>query len=149
RAARAEELREPLRQALAALESALRPGRDFEPARADHTGRVAASDYATIALIWPSLGRVRSSAPGTRLALLNKHPVSLAADLEGGRLDLALHTRDEAPPKLRQRSLLPERSVLAARHAHPCFPPPVSLPRFCYLGHAFLSPSCPVFPGST
>ncbi|EGH35894.1 regulatory protein, LysR:LysR, substrate-binding, partial [Pseudomonas syringae pv. japonica str. M301072] len=37
--------------------------------------RVAASDYATTALIWPSLGRLRSSAPGTRLALLNKHPV--------------------------------------------------------------------------
>ncbi|KPX51122.1 Transcriptional regulator [Pseudomonas amygdali pv. hibisci] len=147
--ARAEQLREPLRQALAALESALLPGRDFDPAKADHTWRVAASDYATIALIWPSLGRLRSSAPGTRLALLNKHPVSLAADLESGRLDLALHTRDEAPPKLRQRSLIHERYVLAARHDHPDFVQPVSLTRFCELEHAVMSPNGGGFAGST
>ncbi|MDF5775426.1 LysR family transcriptional regulator [Pseudomonas syringae] len=147
--ARAEELREPLRQALAELESALLPGRDFDPATADHTWRVAASDYATTALIWPSLGRLRNSAPGTRLAMLNKQPVSLAADLESGRLDLALHTRDEAPPKLRQRSLIHERYVLAARHDHPDLVQPVSLTRFCELEHAVMSPNGGGFAGST
>ena len=41
--ARAEELREPLREALAALASAVAPASPFDPAQATHTWRVAAA----------------------------------------------------------------------------------------------------------
>ena len=42
--ARAEELREPLRQALDALEHAVSPASPFNPAEASHTWRVAATE---------------------------------------------------------------------------------------------------------
>ncbi|EGH04096.1 regulatory protein, LysR:LysR, substrate-binding, partial [Pseudomonas amygdali pv. aesculi str. 0893_23] len=54
-----------------------------------------------------------------------------------------------APPKLRQRSLIHERYVLAARHDHPDFVQPVSLTRFCELEHAVMSPNGGGFAGST
>ncbi|KAA8698758.1 LysR family transcriptional regulator [Pseudomonas cannabina] len=146
---RARELRGPLREALAALEGALSPVATFEPALSEQTWRVAASDYATTALVWPSLALLRRLAPKTRLALLNKHPVGLANDLENGQLDLALHTRDEAPPKLRQRSLLHERYVLAGRRGHPALATKLSLKAFCGLEHAVMSPNGGGFVGST
>ncbi|ODJ91735.1 LysR family transcriptional regulator [Pseudomonas viridiflava] len=146
---RARELRGPLREALVALEGALSPGAPFDPALSSQTWRVAASDYATTALIWPSLASLRRLAPNTRLALLNKHPVSLANDLEHGQLDLALHTRDEAPPKLRQRSLFHERYVLAGRRGHPALATRLSLKAFCGLEHAVMSPNGAGFVGST
>ncbi|MGP6219182.1 LysR family transcriptional regulator, partial [Pseudomonas paraeruginosa] len=42
--ARAEELREPLRLALEALEQAVAPAAPFDPAQSRHTWRVAATD---------------------------------------------------------------------------------------------------------
>jgi DNA-binding transcriptional LysR family regulator len=146
---RARELRGPLRDALVALEGALSPSGTFEPTLSDQTWKVAASDYAATALVWPSLALLRRLAPNTRLALLNKHPVSLANDLESGQLDLALHTRDDAPSKLRQRSLVHERYVLAGRRGHPALATKLSLKAFCGLEHAVMSPNGAGFVGST
>ncbi|MBT2339840.1 MULTISPECIES: LysR family transcriptional regulator [Pseudomonas] len=146
---RARELRGPLREALVALEGALTPSVTFEPALSDLTWRVAASDYATTALVWPSLAVLRHRAPNTRLALLSKNPVNLAHDLENGQLDLALHTRDEASAKLRQRSLVHERYVLAGRRGHPALASKLSLKAFCGLEHAIMSPNGAGFVGST
>lgn len=146
---RARELRGPLREALQALEGALSPVGDFEPALSRQTWRIAASDYATTALIWPALAQLRELAPMTRLALLSKYPPNLSNDLESGQLDLALHTRDEAPPKLRHRSLLHERYVLAGRRGHPAFATKLTLKAFCALEHAVMSPDGAGFVGRT
>ncbi|AZF21982.1 LysR family transcriptional regulator [Pseudomonas sp. R3-52-08] len=146
---RARELRGPLREALVALEGALSPGGAFEPAMSHQTWKVAASDYAATALVWPSLALLRRLAPNTRLALLNKHPVSLANELENGQLDLALHTRDDAPAKLRHRSLVHERYVLAGRRGHPALAAKLSLKAFCALEHAVMSPDGAGFVGTT
>ena len=146
---RARELRGPLREALVALEGALSPGATFEPALSNQTWKVAASDYAATALVWPSLALLRRLAPNTRLALLNKHPANLANDLENGQLDLALHTRDDAPPKLRHKSLVHERYVVAGRRGHPALATRLSLEAFCGLEHAVMSPTGAGFVGST
>lgn len=146
---RARELRWPLREALVALEGALSPGATFEPALSNQIWKVAASDYAATALVWPSLALLRRQAPNTRLALLNKHPANLANDLENGQLDLALHTRDDAPPKLRHKSLVHERYVVAGRRGHPALATRLSLKAFCGLEHAVMSPTGAGFVGST
>jgi len=146
---RARELRGPLREALVALEGALSPSATFEPALSNQTWKVAASDYAATALVWPSLTLLRRLAPNTRLALLNKHPANLANDLENGQLDLALHTRDDAPPKLRHKSLVHERYVVAGRRGHPALATRLSLKAFCGLEHAVMSPTGAGFVGST
>lgn len=146
---RARTLRGPLREALAALEGALSPATAFDPALSQQTWRVAASDYSATALVWPALALLRRLAPHTRLALVNKQPATLASDLEDGRVDLALHTRDEAPSKLRQRSLIHERYVLAGRRGHPALTRKLSLKAFCTLEHAVMSPEGAGFLAST
>jgi len=60
--ARAEELREPLRMALQALEQALGPAGSFDPASASNTWRIAAADYGESAILLPALARLRAEA---------------------------------------------------------------------------------------
>ncbi|MDR6179996.1 DNA-binding transcriptional LysR family regulator [Pseudomonas sp. SORGH_AS 211] len=139
--ARATALREPLRQALAALDEALAPAALFEPARAERTWRIAASDHSATTLLTPLLADLRQQAPGIRLALLDKTPALLAEQLEGDRLDLALDVADTAAAGLRQRLLFTEHYLLAGRRGHPALLQPVSLETFCQLDQALVSPS--------
>ncbi len=62
--ARAEELREPLRLALEALEQAVAPASPFDPGAAQNVWRIAASDYGESAIVLPALAGLRSAAPG-------------------------------------------------------------------------------------
>src|SRR5690606_4626676 len=101
--ARAEQLREPLRVALQALREAIAPPGTFEPADADLTWRVSASDYAGATILQPALAGLRARAPGSRVAICPLSPQRLARQLEQGELDLAFHIAAESPPALRRR----------------------------------------------
>lgn len=138
--ARADALREPLRQALASLERAVSPPAPFDPAQADRTWRIAASDYGETTLVLPALAGLRSAAPGTRLAVLEVPPPRIARQLEQGGIDLAFHIRGEAPAGLRHRALFAERYVLAGRAGHPRLKRRPTLRQFCALDHAIVSP---------
>ncbi len=92
--ARAEALREPLRLALEALEQAVAPAAPFDPALADNTWRIAATDYGESTILLPALSAIRGSAPGTRLAVLELAPPRIARQAEQGEIDLAFHTTE-------------------------------------------------------
>ena len=113
--ARAEALREPLRQALESLDRAVSPASPFDPAESSHTWRVAASDYSESTILLPALSSLRTAAPGARLAVLESTPARIAKQAEQGEIDLAFHTSEGAPPGLRRRLLFKERYVLAGR----------------------------------
>lgn len=138
--ARADALRAPLREALGALEQAIAPAGAFDPAAAEHTWRVAASDLSESIILLPLLRDLRASAPNTRLAVLDKAPALLAKQAELGEIDLAFHISDEAPPGLRRRPLFRERYVLAGRAGHPALQSTPSLAQFCELEHVVVSP---------
>lgn len=138
--ARADELREPLRQALAALEHAVFDRSPFDPAVADETWRVAASDYSESTVILPTLKRLRLTAPGVRLALLGRAPSQLGRLAEHGEIDLALHTTEGAPVNLHRRALFTERYVLVGRADHPQLRRKPTLAQFCKLDHVMVSP---------
>jgi DNA-binding transcriptional LysR family regulator len=138
--ARADALRAPLREALGALEQAIAPAGAFDPAAAEHTWRVAASDLSESIILLPLLRELRASAPNTRLAVLDKAPALLAKQAELGEIDLAFHISDEAPPGLRRRPLFRERYVLAGRAGHPALQSTPSLAQFCELEHVVVSP---------
>jgi DNA-binding transcriptional LysR family regulator len=89
--ARADALRDPLRQALDALEHAVAPARPFDPAEASRTWRIAASDYSESAIVLPVLAGLRTDAPGLRLAILEVTPSRIARQAERGEIDLAFH----------------------------------------------------------
>ncbi|TBU72609.1 LysR family transcriptional regulator [Phytopseudomonas daroniae] len=147
--ARAEELREPLRQALESLQRAVSPSSPFDPAKADNTWRVAASDYSESTILLPALSGLRSAAPGTRLAVLDMPPSHIAGQAERGEIDLALRTRDEAPASLRHRFLFSERYVLAGRAGHPRLQRRPTLAQFCKLDQVIVSPDGGGFQGVT
>jgi len=138
--ARADELREPLRQALESLALAVAPSRTFDPARARRTWRVAASDYSESTIVLPAMAGLRSAAPGTRLAVLPLIPPVLARHAEQGEIDLAFHIAEEAPPSLYRQSLFVERYVLASRVGHPRLKRRPTLAQFCKLDHVIVSP---------
>ncbi|OZI18608.1 LysR family transcriptional regulator [Bordetella genomosp. 9] len=147
--ARADELREPLRLALEALEQAVAPSRPFDPARAEQTWRAAASDYGESTILLPAMAALRAAAPRSRLAILELNPPMLARQADQGDVDLAFHIGAEAPPGLRQRSLFIERYVLAGRKGHPGLKRRPTLAQFCKLDHAIVSADGGGFHGVT
>ena len=147
--ARAEALRAPLRQALEALQRAVAADAPFDPAQASNRWRVAATDYGESTILLPALAALRSAAPGTRLAVLEMAPLQIAHQAEQGEIDLALHTRDGAPPNLRQRTLFAEHYVLAGRAGHPRLQRRPTLAQFCKLEHVIVSPDGGGFSGVT
>lgn len=139
--ARADALREPLREALQALQSAVAPTPAFDPAHATHTWRVMASDYGESTILLPGLPGLRAAAPATRLAILELTPPTLARRAELGELDLAFHITTEAPPQLHRRSMFHERYVLVARAGHPRLQRKPTLAQYCKLDHVIVSPN--------
>lgn len=147
--ARADALREPLRQALDAIEHVMSPASAFDPASADHTWRVAAFDYGESTILLPALNGLRSAAPGTRLAVIEIEPSRIARQAEQGAIDLAFHTSEDAPPGLRRRALFTERYVLVGRADHPRLKRRPTLAQFCALDHVIVSPDGGGFHGIT
>ncbi|MEX3958329.1 LysR family transcriptional regulator [Trinickia sp. EG282A] len=147
--ARGDELREPLRQALEALEQAVAPATAFDPAGADHTWRVAATDYTESTIVLPTLNALRSAAPRTRLAVLEMIPSRIAKQAEQGDIDLAFHTTDGSPSALRRRALFTERYVLVGRAGHPRLKRRPTLAQFRALEHVIVSPDGGGFYGIT
>lgn len=147
--ARAEELREPLRQALEALERAVAPASPFDPAQARDTWRVAATDYGESAILLPTLAGLRAAAPGTRIAVVEMAPSRIARQAEIGDIDLAFHTVEGSPLNLRRRTLFAERYVLAGRPGHPRLKRRPTLKQFCTLDQVIVSPDGGGFSGVT
>lgn len=147
--AKGDALREPLRLALEALELAVSPASPFDPATAENTWRVAASDYSQTTVLLPALAGLRAAAPGTRLAIVNLNPPHLARQAEQGDIDLAFHNTYEAPPNMRHRTLFAEHYVLVGRQGHPQLKKKPSLTDFCKLNHVIVSPDGGGFYGAT
>ncbi|HZR34491.1 MAG TPA: LysR family transcriptional regulator [Nevskia sp.] len=147
--ARAEELREPLRRALEAVQQAVAPSSAFDPAAANQTWRIAATDYSESTVLLPALAGLRAAAPGTRVAVLEMVPGNLLRQAERGDIDLAFHTSEDAPPGLRRRPLFTERYVLVGRAGHPRLRRRPSLAQFAALEHVIVSPDGGKFHGVT
>ena len=147
--ARAEELREPLREALRALERAVSPSQPFDPAGSSHTWRVAAADYGESTIVLPALPGLRKAAPGARLAVLPLLPSRIARQAEQGDIDLALHTADGAPPGLHRQALFAERYVLVSRAGHPRLKRRPTLAQFRELDYVLVSSEGGGFHGVT
>ncbi len=136
---RADELREPLREALEALERAVAPASAFDPAQATHTWKVAATDYGETTVVLPALSGLRKQAPGTRLAVIDLTPAQLVKQAEQGVFDIALHISEDAPLELHTRPLFTERYVLAGRVCHPDLQRVPTRKQFCALEHVLVS----------
>lgn len=147
--ARAESLREPLRDALAALERAVSPESPFDPSIAANTWRIAATDYSESTVLLPALAPLRQAAPATRVAVVEMVPARLVRQAEQGEIDLAFHITDGSPEGLHRKALFTERYVLVGRAGHPRLRRKPTLVQFCALEHVIVSPDGGNFFGVT
>jgi DNA-binding transcriptional LysR family regulator len=147
--ARAESLREPLRDALEALSRAVSPEASFDPATATNTWRIAATDYSESTVLLPALAALRSAAPETRVAVLELVPARTAKLAEQGDIDLVFHITSDAPPGLHRQALFSESYVLVGRRDHPRLKRKPTLAQFGALEHVIVSPDGGGFYGPT
>lgn len=144
---RALDLQEPLRRALEEVRGVLVAGSTFDPAAADLTVSIAASDYGQYAVLMPLAVALAGEAPGLRLAFRTLDAANLAGQMERGEVDLALMTPQTAPDRLRMRILFEERYVAIARRDHPAIGAGLDLDTYCSLDHVVVSPQGGGFAG--
>lgn len=145
---RALALAEPVKRVLDEIGLWLTPP-EFDPASAQFTLTMAATDYALQAIVAPFITALRQQAPGVRLAVRTPDSAQLTEQLERGTLDIALLTPESTPPQLHVRRLYDADYVCALRSGHPAAAGPLTLERFCALEHALVSYSGAPFHGIT
>jgi DNA-binding transcriptional LysR family regulator len=146
--ARAEALREPLRELLAGVQGLLASGRGFDPLTARERFRIAATDAIHSIATTPLAARLRVLAPHCQLAMQAADLREVPEQLATGELDLLLHTPGAIPPALHARKLYDESFLCVLRKDHPAAARPLDLDTFCGLSHAMVSPAGGGFSGA-
>jgi len=115
----ARELAEPVRQALALLESALAHGPGFDPASSTRVFRFYMSDLGQIEFLPPLVERVNREAPGVRLEAVALEVEDIADALGAGALDLAIGFLPALGPPVKRRALFRDHYLCLMRDDHP------------------------------
>src|SRR5262247_539925 len=132
-------LAEPVRQALALLESALAHGPGFDPASATRAFRFYMSDLGQVEFLPPLVERVQRLAPAVRLEAVAVDIEDIAGALASGVLDVAMgFLPGLAPPSARASR---GASRFAFRTSRSC--------RWCSSAPTSSSPCRPGWRGST
>jgi DNA-binding transcriptional LysR family regulator len=114
----ARELAEPVRQALALLESALAHGPGFDPATSARAFRFYMSDLGQIEFLPPLVERVQRDAPGVRLEAVALEVEDIADALAAGALDVAIGFLPGLAAPVRRRALFRDPYVCLMRADH-------------------------------
>jgi DNA-binding transcriptional LysR family regulator len=146
---RALELQEPLHRALEHVRGVVAEQSPFNPATAEATISIAASDYVQYAVLMPLTFALQREAPGLRIAWRNIDGRTVGAQMEKGEVDIGFITPDTAPDQLRTRKLYDECYVCIARRNHPVVNRGIDLQTFAALGHVIVSPRGGGFTGVT
>ena len=147
--AKGVELAAPVKQVLDEIGRIVRQADAFDPARAEVTFTITASDYVEFTILPRLVDHFEARAPGCRLAVRPINFATLPEQLERGEVDLALVSTTNAPENARLRPLYPERFVCAVRRGHPRAAKQISLEEFCALEHVLISPSGGAFVAQT
>jgi DNA-binding transcriptional LysR family regulator len=115
----ARELAEPVRQALALLESALAHGPGFDPASSSRAFRFYMSDLGQIEFLPPLVERVHRDAPGVRLEAVALEVEDIADALAAGALDLAIGFLPGLAAPVRRQPVFKDPYLCLMRADHP------------------------------
>jgi DNA-binding transcriptional LysR family regulator len=115
---RALEMAPLVRDALVTIERAVGP-REFDPGLTDRQFCIAATDHMT-AVILPNLLRTMSNlAPHASVTVLPASRIDLTAQIDVGRVDIALGSFSSIPHRLREQVLFEERDMMVVDINHP------------------------------
>ncbi|HLR16416.1 MAG TPA: LysR family transcriptional regulator [Alcanivoracaceae bacterium] len=101
---RARELQPLVRQVLVQTEALMVPHEEFVPENSSRVFRIMTSDYAEATLVPHIVRRLRQEAPNVVLDFLTPSDVTLA-DMDQGRVDLAVNRFNEMPQSFHQVTL--------------------------------------------
>jgi len=110
---------EPVRQALALLDSALAHGPGFDPATATRAFRFYMSDLGQVEFLPPLVERVQRLAPNVRLEAVSFDLEHIAEGLGSGALDLAIGFLPALGPPVQRKFLFRDPYVCLMRADHP------------------------------
>jgi DNA-binding transcriptional LysR family regulator len=135
----ARQLAEPVRQALALLESALAHGPGFDPASSTRAFRFYMSDLGQIEFLPPLVERVQGSAPAVKLEALALEVEDIGDALAAGALDLAVGFLPALGPPVRRKPLFRDPYVCLMRADHPRIGARLTKKQFLEASHALVS----------
>lgn len=143
----AEALDQPLREQLEAIEQLLAAGDRFDPAVADGTFRISASDFFADMLMPALADRLRQRAPMVKAQLVDVVPYNYVENVERQKADLALVPDMNLPGWANTEKLFRSSFCAIARRGHPEISASgispgqmIPLDLFCELGHVLFSP---------
>jgi DNA-binding transcriptional LysR family regulator len=114
----AEQLAEPVGQALALIQAGLNPHTRFDPASDRRTVTLAMTDIGEVIFLPALVERLRREAPGIALQTVPIIATSLRADMEAGKVDLAIGPLPQLQAGFFQRQLFRQRYVCLFRRGH-------------------------------
>lgn len=135
----ARDLAEPVRQALALLESALAHGPGFDPATSVRAFRFYMSDLGQIEFLPPLVERAQRIAPGVRLEAVALEVEDIGDALAAGALDLAVGFLPGLGPPVRRQPLFRDPYVCLMRAGHPAARARLTRKAFLESSHALVS----------
>ena len=116
---RAEAMREPLREAIALVESCVAGPPQFDPATAVGAFRLSTPDRLSLAVVPPLLARLQKSAPHATLQVITAERQQALDLLDSDRTDLALGWFDGKPSQFSAELMMEENLFCVFRRDHP------------------------------
>lgn len=147
--ARALDMEAPLLRVLHELRQLMAPTPTFEPASAELTLQIAATDYGHLTVSVPLIRKLQERAPGIRAVMKPIDLASLQDRLADGSVDFALWMGGLEYQNVDSCALFDEKYVCAMRVNHPKAKKALTLDAFCSLKHVIVSASGPTFHGTT
>lgn len=139
--ARAESLREPVRQVLRQIERVFESGDAFDPARATTTFALRLSDLLGYQLLPPLLAEIGRAAPGIALDVIHLPPTQTVDALERDDIHAAVSMSLAHSGSIRSEVMFSDRMVCVMRRGHVLARGPLSLDAFLSVGHLKVSMS--------
>ena len=135
----AQQLAQPVREALRLIQGALQQHAGFDPASSGNTFRVSMSDIGEMVFLPGLLERVKRDAPGVRIEVARISIKDTHAQLEAGELDLAVGFLPGLTTGMRQQPLFREHYVCMLRADHPVIGARISAKQFRLAAHVLVS----------
>jgi len=115
----AEQLAEPIGQALGMIHSGLNQHSRFDPAHVKRAVTIGLTDIGEIVFLPELVERLRQDAPGVSLTTVRTTASNLREDMEAGKVDLAIGPLPQLKAGFFQRRLFRQRYVCLLRKDHP------------------------------
>jgi len=135
----AQQLAQPVREALRLIQTALQQHAGFEPLSSGNTFRLFMSDIGEMVFLPGLLERIKHDAPGVKIEVVRIPIKDVHTALEAGEIDLAVGFLPGLITGMRQQPLFREQYVCMLRADHPVIGGRISAKQFRAAAHVLVS----------